>query len=152
MHIPSDLYEKIKASLPIACVDLLIINNGCFLLVRRKNPPARGKWWFPGGRIHKWELILDAAVRKGKEELGLDLQPLEIISVEESIFNEGGGANVHTINFVVKMKITNDNQTIVLDNNHSEFAWFDSITEDLHQYVKGPLLKLNFPVNNNLNE
>lgn len=150
MHIPSDLYEKIKVSLPIACVDLLIINNGCFLLVRRKNPPARGKWWFPGGRIFKGELIFDAAIRKGREELGLQLQPLELISVEESIFDENDGVNVHTISFVVKMKKIRDTQTIVLDNAHSEFAWFDLITEDLHQCVKGPLLKLNFPVSNNL--
>lgn len=150
MYIPSELYEKIKTFLPIACVDLLVVDHGSYLLVRRNYPPAKGKWWFPGGRIIKGEIIFDAAIRKGKEELGVRLQPLELISVEESIFNENDGTDIHTINIVVKMKKLHDSQTIVLDHTHSEFAWFDKVPVGLHQCVKRPLLKLNFPAVDNL--
>jgi len=149
MYIPSELYEKIKASLPIACVDLLIIDHRGFLLVRRNNPPAKGKWWFPGGRIFKNELIFDAAIRKGQEELRLQLQPIKLISVEESIFDNDDGINVHSINFVVKMKKLRNSQNIVLDHTHSEFAWFDKVPVGLHQCVRRPLLKLNFPATGN---
>jgi len=75
---------------------LLIIDHGSYLLVRRNYPPAIDKWWFPGRRIFKGELIFDVAIWKGKEESEIQLQPIELISVEESIFDENDGINVHT--------------------------------------------------------
>ena len=149
MYIADELYEKIKLSLPIACVDILLLHEDKFLLVRRNKEPAKGSWWFPGGRVFKNELIFNAAIRKGKEELGLQLKPLELISVEESIFDENDGTNVHTINIVVKMRKIYNSQTIVLDHTHSEFAWLDEVSVDLHQCVKRPLLKLNYPATGN---
>ena len=149
MYIPNELYNKIKLSLPIACVDILLMHEDKFLLVRRNQEPAKGSWWFPGGRIFKNELIFDAAIRKGQEELRLQLQPIELISVEESIFDENDETSIHTINFVVKMKKLCNSLNIVLDHTHSVFAWFERIPVGLHQCVKRPLLKLNFTATGN---
>jgi hypothetical protein len=34
-YIPDDLYAQILSHVPIACVDLAIVSNGCVLLVQR---------------------------------------------------------------------------------------------------------------------
>jgi len=73
MNIPSDLYDMIIRSMPIPCVDLIVINNQKkILLLLRKNEPVKGQWWFPGGRVHFNELREDAARRILKAECGLE--------------------------------------------------------------------------------
>ena len=88
MFIPEIEYKSILSSLPILCVDLVIINNGKFLLLKRENEPAKGEYWFPGGRILKLETIKSAALRKVKEEVNLECDFQHIISIEETIFKK----------------------------------------------------------------
>jgi len=72
MYIEEELYDKIKSVMPIPCVDLVVINNQEeVLMLKRENEPAKGLWWFPGGRVHHNETRADAALRKLKEECGL---------------------------------------------------------------------------------
>ena len=60
--------------LPLVSIDLLLRDTGGrYLLGLRGNPPARGSWFVPGGRIRKGE-PLDAALRRLCDaELGLAL-------------------------------------------------------------------------------
>ena len=146
--INADSYELIKTSIPIVCVDLLIVKNGKVLLLKRKNATARGQWWYPGGRIFKNETIFDAAKRKGMEEIGILLEPRKIISVEESIFTlDTDEVDIHTINIVTLMKFINSDFSIKLDENHSEFKWFSEINVPLHPAVRNPLEKINYKFN-----
>jgi len=72
VHIEEGLYRKIVRVMPIPCVDLLVTDRtGRVLLVKRKNEPAKGQWWFPGGRVHHGETRAVAAKRKLWEECGL---------------------------------------------------------------------------------
>ena len=83
MLIENELYDKIREVLPTVCVDLLVTNEQKqYLLAKRTEKPAKGSWWFPGGRIHKGETWQECAKRKGKEELGIDLPIGNLISVE----------------------------------------------------------------------
>ena len=66
MFIPKGDYEKILEVLPILCVDCVISHNGKCLLLRRINEPAKGQYWFPGGRVNKNEKIKDASLRKAR--------------------------------------------------------------------------------------
>lgn len=142
--IDTNTYELVKNAIPIVCVDLLLVNEGKVLLLKRKNPPSRGQWWYPGGRILKDETIFSSAKRKGIEELGIILEPRKIISVEESIFNlQNDEVDVHTINIVVQMEVINWDLHIKLDDNHSEFRWFKDINIPIHPAVKNPLVKIN---------
>jgi ADP-ribose pyrophosphatase YjhB (NUDIX family) len=49
----------------------LVIDAGKVLLLRRGNPPALGKWTFPGGYVDFGENAPDAAVRETREEVGM---------------------------------------------------------------------------------
>lgn len=141
--IEESLYREIRSRLPIACVDLLLIHDNKYLLLKRLQSPAKGQWWFPGGRILKDEAIKEACRRKGREELGLTLEVGEIVSVEESIFRDEDPI-IHTINMVVKVSMKRGQQHIKLDDFHSEYRWFETIGPDLHPCVSGPLTKAGF--------
>lgn len=77
MIISEALYRQICRVMPIPCVDLLIADRqGRVLLVNRKNEPASGQWWFPGGRVYFGETRGEAAKRKLKDECGLEAATL----------------------------------------------------------------------------
>lgn len=143
MFLEQELYQKIRESLPIVCVDLLVVSNGQYLLVKRSQPPAKGQWWFPGGRILKNETIEQACKRKAKEELGLIVNVGEIVSVEESIFDDEQPVT-HTINIVTATYPDNKNQHIKLDKFHSEYQWKRFADSRLHPCVYRPLVKAGF--------
>ena len=140
MKISSEEYKKILEVLPIACVDLLIINNNKCLLLKRDNDPAKGQYWFPGGRINKSELIKDAALRKAKEETNLDCKFEKIVSVEETIFKKTGDmhCDVHTINICCLLK-TDDISVFRFDEFHNDFLWVDKLSSHFHPAVNNPL-------------
>ncbi len=65
MRITEELYRQFCRSMPLACVDLIVVDTDRrVLLLLRKNDPARGHWWFPGGRVLYLETRQQAALRK----------------------------------------------------------------------------------------
>ena len=121
----------------------MILFDGKCLLLKRKNEPAKGQYWFPGGRIYKMETIKDAALRKAKEEVNLDCRFQEIVSIEESMFKQRGEmvTDVHTVNICCKLA-TDSISEIALDNQHDYHIWVTKNnlgTVDIHQCVIRPL-------------
>lgn len=146
MFIPQEEYDKILSTMPILCVDLMILFNGKCLLLKRKNEPAKGQYWFPGGRIYKMETIKDAALRKAKKEVNLDCRFQEIVSIEESMFKRNGNmaTDVHTVNICCKL-VADSISKISLDGQHDYHVWvtIDSAKKlDLHPCVIRPLEKV----------
>jgi colanic acid biosynthesis protein WcaH len=145
MFIDQDLYLKIREVMPTVCVDLIVTNpNGEYLLLQRKEEPAKGLWWIPGGRIHKNESWRDAASRKSMEELGVCLELVEFVSLEESMFPN---VNYHTVNVTVHMAY-NELDNLRIDSNHSKYRWEKHILDGLHEAVVNPLKKLGFRFEN----
>ena len=55
------------------------------LLVRRGQEPLLGEWSLPGGALELGERLEDGIRREVREETGLDVEPLEIVSVFDHI-------------------------------------------------------------------
>lgn len=65
---------------PFAC-DMLLIENGKILLIRRAREPFKGEWAIPGGRIEEGESAEQCLKREMKEETGLDVEPVKLTGV-----------------------------------------------------------------------
>ena len=140
--IEQSLYDIILKNVPIVCVDIAIVRTGKVLLVRRNDPPAKGEWWFPGGRLQKNEALLACAKRKSKEETGLDGSFISIIYYGETMFNNGpDDIPVHSINFVYLMTPASGLK-VKLNDSLSEYKWIDKVNKAYHPYIKTVLWKL----------
>lgn len=145
MFIPNEDYQMILGVLPILCVDCLIVHDGKCLLLKRSREPAKGQYWFPGGRICKGESIHDAALRKAREEVNLNCQYEGVVSVEESIFEqkEDMSTSVHTVNICCQLSVQNMDD-LKIDEAHNGYLWVNTGKAkmlDLHAAVIFPLLK-----------
>jgi colanic acid biosynthesis protein WcaH len=143
MFIETTLYKKIREVIPTLCVDLLVINpNNKFLLCKRSENPAKGQWWIPGGRLHKKESLIECAVRKGKEEIGVDLEIGEFVSIEETIFDN---PDCHTVNIVFRAYY-DGKQPLKLNYTNTEYIWLNYIdlNLNLNKSVVNPLKIIGF--------
>ena len=120
--IPAELYREILGAMPVACVDLLIRSSGRILMVQRRNEPARGEWWFPGGRIRKGESMLQTAHRQAREEVGVRGLCGALLHVEGTRFETGPfDQPVHTVNLCYLFDALSSEVT--LDADHAEYMW-----------------------------
>jgi ADP-ribose pyrophosphatase YjhB (NUDIX family) len=70
---------------PEVGVGALVTLNGRVLLVKRSNPPGKGKWSVPGGHLELGENIYHAAARELEEETGVIGEPLGVVGISELI-------------------------------------------------------------------
>ena len=143
MYISYPDYCHIQSVVPILCVDAVIIHEKRCLLLRRRNHPARGQLWFPGGRLYKNEMITAAALRKAFEETRLRCEFQSILSVEETLFPRAQDMTTdsHTVNVCCHL-IVKGVPDVRLDNQHEYFQWVDkeeALTLSLHDGVTRPL-------------
>jgi colanic acid biosynthesis protein WcaH len=137
-------YKRIVASMPIATVDAVLVWRGSFLLGKRKNKPAQGEWWIPGGRIMKGESQQQALERKLREETGLSIASSKFIGAFDALFPEsawGVPAHCITLLYVVRPRGIRGLQ---LDSQHGEFQWFKKIDRGWHPYLKAQLAAAGF--------
>ena len=138
--LPVHLYRKIHSQMPIPGIDLILIDDGRILLVKRKREPVNGGWWVPGGRIWKGETFQEAAERIATIEVGLAIRGFgEIIGVHNLLFDAdpfGHGNGTHTVSLVMAYRVW-PGSVRVLDDNHSESMWWDGRhVPGLHPHVR----------------
>jgi colanic acid biosynthesis protein WcaH len=138
MLIPQNEYHRILEQMPIVCVDIAIFNHKSeVLLVKRRNEPAKNRWWLPGGRVLKGEPRRAAAARKLQEECGLQVEFMAELFTSETIFDDGPeGIPIHSVNTVYFTMIRE--AQITLDVQSSDFRWQPThiwLQDDLHPYV-----------------
>lgn len=73
---------------PLVAVGGVILNEGKTLLVKRKNPPNKGSWAIPGGKVKYGETLDEAVKRELKEETHFDVKVKELLAIVE-IIKEG---------------------------------------------------------------
>ena len=59
-----------------------------FLIVRRANPPAKGLYTLPGGRVEFGETLHEAVTREIIEETALDIDIVGLAGYREMIMHE----------------------------------------------------------------
>lgn len=147
MIIPESLYRQICGVLPIACVDLLITDSrGLVLLTMRRNEPAAGQWWFPGGRVFYKETREAAALRKLREECSLEPTGcLRAIGTYDLIFNNlPPHVASHGITTLFHLQV-GDRTDFKLDSQSLKAQWRECgawMQEELHPFVRNALLGL----------
>ncbi|PCN51274.1 hypothetical protein B6U99_00595 [Candidatus Geothermarchaeota archaeon ex4572_27] len=83
---------------PEVGVGAVVLEGGRILLVRRANPPGRGKWSVPGGHLRLGESVYETAVRELEEETGVKGDPLGIVNVDEYVeVDEEGRIRYHYV-------------------------------------------------------
>jgi colanic acid biosynthesis protein WcaH len=123
--IPQTLYDQIVMCLPIVSVEAVIVKDHALLFLKRNNESVKGEWWFPGGRIHKGEFLEQILCREIKEETGLEIIDHKLVNVYSRVFPKR-----HDITIVYLCKCKEGK--IELNNEHSKFAFFKALPEDLH--------------------
>ncbi len=72
-----------EKKLPKVGVGVMIQNKNGEVLMGSRMAPVAGEWCCPGGSVEFGESLLEAAVRETKEETGLEVYDLKLISVVE---------------------------------------------------------------------
>jgi colanic acid biosynthesis protein WcaH len=137
------IYAEAVQNLPIPCVDVFLFNpaSKSYLLVLRKDPPAKNFWWPPGGRVYKGETLAECAKRKCREELGLrftDVTVIKNLGVVETFFPDSAwNTQTHTIN-TLYLVLLNSEVVPNIDNTCQNYKWvpIDTIPEGEDPYVK----------------
>lgn len=137
--IPKKKYREIADFVPICWLDVVIKKGDSFLLVKRKELPAKGKWWLVGGRVYWGESLLQTVKRKLREEVNIkSFGKVEFLGIKEMFFKKGllgkpicGIANV----FLVQVN-EKDVKNIKVDETSSDFKWFKKIEKSFDPYLK----------------
>lgn len=141
--IPESLYAEIHRQMPIVCVDIIVRCGDGIVLIERDCEPARGEWWFCGGRVFKGENLQEAAQRIVSREAGLTIQNCILLGHGQTQFDAdpfGHGEGTHTINFVFCTQVPEiDFLKLTLDDNHTDYRIFklpEIYASDMHPYIK----------------
>jgi nucleoside triphosphatase len=91
------------------------------------------KYVFPGGHIELGEKMEDALVREVKEETGLDISDIQLISLQEAVYSDTFEAQKHFI-FIDFLCKTNSDE-VILNDEAEEFEWVP--LEEIESYDLG---------------
>lgn len=144
MIINKELYRQVLQIMPIPCVDLIVVDhNKRVLLARRTNEPAMGEWWFPGGRVHYLETRVDAAVRKLREECGLESDQLvELGAFDVIVERSDNSSKSHAITTLYFARVGSP-PIFTLDSQNSEAEWrlpLEWLKMELHPFIQRGLI------------
>jgi ADP-ribose pyrophosphatase YjhB (NUDIX family) len=75
----------------------VVVHDGRVLLIRRGKEPLYGRWVVPGGTVELGEPLDEALVREMREETGLEVEPLELLTVFDRIQRDGARVLYHHV-------------------------------------------------------
>jgi colanic acid biosynthesis protein WcaH len=138
-------FKVVIENTPLVSIDLCLVFNGQILLGKRSNEPLKGRWFTPGGRIHKNESWQTALQIIAFAELGLrpgDCAYFQLMGVWDHFYTNSASdesISTHYVNlphfahFASKPAVSGDDQ-------HDSWGWFDLDKvvndESFHKYVR----------------
>ena len=144
MYLDNKTFVTVLSNAPLVSIDLIVENaRGELLLGQRKNRPAQGFWFVPGGRILKNEPMATAFKRLTLAELGMEFA-IETAKLQgpydhfysDSVF--GDSPSTHYVAIAYQLSV--EHLTHLPKEQHSRYRWF-SKTEllahpDVHPNTK----------------
>ncbi|GAA4713741.1 NUDIX hydrolase [Phytohabitans rumicis] len=102
---------------------LIVHESGRFLALKRAAEPQAGLWETPGGFCDGWEDPAAAAVREGREELGVEVTLGDFVGMYVGSYDyQGERLPVLDCFFLATL----DGADVTLDpSESSDMAWFD---------------------------
>ncbi|AYO77218.1 GDP-mannose mannosyl hydrolase [Sphingobium yanoikuyae] len=137
-----DTFAMAVDALPLISMDLCVTNASHQLMLGlRKNRPAQGFWFTPGGRIRKGEGQDVAFRRLVEEELsltGVAFNRATLMGVWDHFYEESAFSNsvsTHYVNLPYWIALTEvEVAQISMKDQHIEWRWFD-MAEDKNDSV-----------------
>ncbi|MBV8063598.1 MAG: GDP-mannose mannosyl hydrolase [Nevskia sp.] len=129
-RLPREQFLSVVAHAPLVSIDLIVRDGaGRVLLGLRRNAPARGTWFVPGGCVRKNETLDTAFVRISRDELGLAAQrgQAEFLGVFEHLYadNAGGEPGFGTHYVVLAHVLPAGLPVQPPPDQHSDYRWFE---------------------------
>ncbi len=75
---------------PLIGVGVIIVKEGCLLLLKRQAVHGAGTWSTPGGHLEFGESPIDCAVREVREETGVLIGNVRFLAITNDLFAESG--------------------------------------------------------------
>ena len=127
--LPDDRFLSVIRDAPLVSIDLLIMAEGQVLLGRRKNCPAQGYWFVPGGRVLKYETLRHAFARISVQGLGTRLawESAVFDGVFEHFYADDSydqGIGTHYVVLAYALELDPDQLRELLDGQYSHFEFF----------------------------
>lgn len=147
MQFDPERFLGLVDAMPLVSIDLLLQDReGRVLLGRRRNRPAAGFWFVPGGRVLKGEHLADALLRIVRRELGLAVPLAGWVptGTYEHFYDDNFagvvGVGTHYVVLPHALQLTQGRPEIVTDDQHDDMTWMH-VTEmlardDVHPYSK----------------
>ncbi|PTQ89767.1 GDP-mannose mannosyl hydrolase [Agitococcus lubricus] len=139
--LAKDAFLTVVRDTPLVSIDLVVKDaEGKILLGYRKNSPAKGYWFVPGGRICKNETLDQAFARITLTELGIALkrETAILLGLYDHIYTDNF-ANVEGIGtHYVVMAYAVELSTAALSlpkEQHSDYTWMSATELTQHAYV-----------------
>lgn len=155
--LPQEVFEWISSMVPIANVDLLILNKKNEILLSWRDDEYYGKGWhIPGGCIRFKETIEERVQRTAETEIGTQVITNYVpIATKEVIVGKGQDLPIKRAHHIAMLfecylpddfEVTNDNRD---EQTPGYLKWFDKIPNNILQvhevyfdvFVKYELLK-----------
>ena len=146
MFLPPAVFASVVRHAPLVSIDLIVRNHrGEILVGLRRNRPARGYWFVPGGRIGKNESIATAFARLTQAELGVRMrvEDAAFLGVFEHFYDDNFStdASFGTHYVVLAHAINADAKRLALPpDQHDRFVWMSDaalLADDrVHPYTR----------------
>ncbi len=109
---------------PIVGVGVVVWREDRVLLIRRSRPPRAGQWSLPGGAQELGETVAETARREVREETGLELARLDLLTVVDLVERTAEGDRVLYHYTLIDFTAEAAPGTAMAGDDAAAVAWF----------------------------
>lgn len=158
--LSNDAFLAVVRDAPLLSIDLIVEDEtGMLLFGLRRNAPACGYWFVPGGRVRKSETLDQAFHRLCLEEIGLkgfNRNTADFLGVYEHFYTDNAlhqpGFGTHYVVLAYRLRV--DRSLLKLqDSQHEDYRWLSAheaeTDETVHTYSRAYLKGLSAKTESN---